>query len=95
MILNTLIIFACIAAGLQYAGQVLIGKSIGEGNLDQAYYYRKIVCIIGVIIALATSSMVYLGRFAIASFFTDIPHIHEMMTKTFELVAIVEFFSSC
>ena len=50
---------------------------------------------VGIVCALATSSTVYFGRYAIASFYPDIPKIHEAMVKTFELVAFVEILSSC
>lgn len=42
-----------------------------------------------------TSCIIYFGRDLIASFFTNHPFVHEVLSNTLRLVCIVEFFSSC
>jgi Na+-driven multidrug efflux pump len=49
----------------------------------------------GLALATFTTSLIYFGRFMIASFFTNIEDLQEILVKTFELVAFVEFFSCC
>ncbi len=49
----------------------------------------------GLGLATVTTSFIYFGRYFIASFFTDIQSLKDILANTFELVAFVEFFSCC
>lgn len=93
MVLNTLFIFATTSTGFMFAGQILIGIAIGEGNLKKAYQFRRLITIIGCFQALLQSSVIFFFRSKIATFFTDIPVLHSQLEDILRIIAIAEFFS--
>ena len=92
---NVLYLLMCVTYGLQYSGQILIGVSIGEKNIAQAYQYRKIVCILGIFFAFILSVFLYVCKDSIAQGYTNIEILYTMIADTFSVVAFVHFWICC
>lgn len=67
----------CFSLGLEIAGQITIGYTIGEGNMSLAKRYRNVLTAIGAGFSITTTFIIIAFRWKIAFLYTDDPNLQE------------------
>lgn len=80
--------------GLQTAGSVLVGQSIGALDIPSAKRYQIIVQLFGILISLTVGSIIYFCRGLITHYYTNIDEVIELTDVLLQFLAVFHQFDA-